>query len=202
MIAYVEGRLAEVSANAVVVVAGNGVGYEIFVPGRTLSRLPDKGARMALYTHLAVREDAVELFGFETWDERRTFQTLISLSKIGARTALAVLSVYRPEGLRQLVAEGDPAPLTRVPGIGKKTAQHVFLELKDKLKIDDARGASGPAPGVPAGVFRDALEGLAGLGYAEDEVGPVLRTVLHDEPDLDVSGALRAALKALAGGRR
>lgn len=199
MIAYVEGRLAEVSANAVVVVTESGVGYEIFVPGHTLSRLPDKGGRMALYTHLVVREDAQELFGFETWDERRTFQTLISLSKVGARTALAMLSIYRPDGLRQMVLDGDPASLTRVPGIGKKTAQHVFLELKDKLKIDDVPSA--PAPGVPGSVFRDALEGLAGLGYSEDEAAPVLRTVLHDEPDLDVSGALRATLKALARGR-
>ena len=197
MIAYVEGRLAEVSANAAVIVTESGVGYEVFLPGHTMSRLPEKGGHLAVYTYFVVREDAQELFGFETWDERQTFQTLISLSKVGARTALATLSIYRPEALRRLVLDGDPTPLTRVPGIGKKTAQHVFLELKDKLKVEDAPAA---APGAPAGVFRDALDGLAGLGYSEDEAAPVLRTVLHAEPDLDVSGALRAALKALAKG--
>ncbi len=200
MIAYVEGRPTEVGVNAVVVVTESGVGYEIFVPGHTLSRLSGRDGRVALYTCMVMREDAQELFGFETWDERRTFQTLLSVSKVGARTALAVLSVYRPDGLRRLVLDGDPAPLTRVPGIGKKTAQHVFLELKDKLKLDDAPVAG--ASSIAGSVFRDALDGLIGLGYAEDEAAPVLRIVLRDDPELDVGGALRAALKNLAGGRR
>ena len=200
MIAYLEGRLDQTGPNAALVITATGVGYEVSLPLHTLSRLPQKGAQVAFYTSFIVREDAQELFGFETWDERETFVTLISLSKVGARTALAILSVFRPDDLRRLVLDDDPTPLTRVSGIGKKTAQHIFLELKYKLKVEDcpalaAPGGAGPRPGS---VYRDTLAGLEGLGYSELEAGPVIKQILHDEPDLDVSGALRAALKAMA----
>lgn len=152
---------------------------------------------MAVYTSFVVREDAQELFGFETFDERLTFDLLRSLNKVGARTALSILTVYRPDDLRRLVLEDDPVPLTRVSGIGKKTAQTIFLELKFKLKAD---GVSPLSSGgfVATSVFKDAMDGLAGLGYSEDEVIPVLKKIIEAEPDLDVSGALRAALRALA----
>ena len=104
----------------------------------TLSALPGKGEHIALYTSLAVREDALELFGFATFEERQTFEVLVSISKVGARTALSILSIYRPDDLRRIVFEEDVMALTRVSGIGKKTAQHVFLELKYKLKVDEA----------------------------------------------------------------
>lgn len=202
MIAYVEGRLAQVWGNACVIVTEGGVGYEIGLPGHTLSRLPEKGGMVAFHTSLSVREDALELYGFETWDERQTFEVLITISKVGARTALSILSLYRPDDLRRLVLEDDVTGLTRVSGIGKKTAQHIFLELKYKLKVEDLPAAAALGGGVSAGtVFRDVLDGLANLGYAEDEAGPVIKKVLHEEPDLDVSGALRAALKALARGK-
>lgn len=202
MIAYVEGRLAEVSENAVLLITSGGVGYEVYAPGHTLSRLPGRGAMLALYTVHVVREDAQELFGFETWDERSTFEILTGISKVGARTALAMLSVFRPDDLRRLVLEDDPNSLTRVPGIGKKTAQHVFLELKYKLKMDEGTLPSGSAGAErPGSVYRDTLAGLAGLGYTEEEAGDLIKGLLRAEPDLDVSGALRAALKALAKGR-
>ena len=89
-----------------------------------------------LYVSLVVREDAQELFGFSSWDERQTFLTLIGINRVGARTALAILSMFRPDDLRRIVAEDDVASLTRVPGIGKKTGQQIFLELKYKLKSD------------------------------------------------------------------
>ena len=201
MIAYVEGRLSQTWGNACVVVTEGGVGYEIALPGHSLSRLPERGGMVAFHTSLKVREDAQELFGFETWDERQTFEVLITISKVGARTALAILSLYRPEDLRRLVLEDDLMALTRVSGIGKKTAQHIFLELKYKLKVEDLPNATA-LTGTPAGsVFRDVLDGLANLGYGEDEAAHVIKKVLHDEPDLDVSGALRAALKALARGK-
>lgn len=200
MIAYVEGRLAEVWGNACVVVTEGGVGYEIALPNHTLSRLPEKGGHVAFHTSLAVREDAQELYGFESWDERRTFQVLVTISKVGAKTALAILSLYRPDDLRRLVVEDDVQALTRVSGIGKKTAQHVFLELKYKLKVEDAPAAGASGPSGAGSVFRDVLDGLSNLGYVEEEAIPVLKKILHDEPDLDVSGALRAALKRLARG--
>ena len=201
MIAYVEGRLAEVTENSVLVITEGGVGYEIFAPGHTLSRLPAKNALLALYTVHVVREDAQELFGFETWDERATFLILTGISKVGARTALAMLSVFRPDDLRRLVFEEDAGSLTRVPGIGKKTAQHIFLELKYKLKADEMPLPASGGAERPGSVFRDTLAGLLGLGYTEEESASLVKNLLQAEPDLDVSGALRAALKALAKGR-
>ena len=163
-----------------------------------MSRLPDRGGLVRFYTCLVVREDAQELFGFDSWDERQTFIVLTSISKVGARTALGILSTFRPDDLRRLVLDEDVLALTQVSGIGKKTAQHIFLELKYKLKVEDNPAAAALAVGAPGSVFKDALTGLEGLGYTESEASSVLKTVLRDEPDLDVSGALRAALKALA----
>ena len=125
MIAYIEGRLAEVCANACVVVTEGGVGYEVFVPQQTLLALPARGSLVRFYTCHIVREDAQELYGFETWDERQTFLVLISISKVGARTALGILSAFRPADLRRLVVEDDVLALTQVSGIGKKSAQHI-----------------------------------------------------------------------------
>lgn len=199
MIAYIEGRLLEQLPGGCVVLTESGVGYEIDLPTHSLARLPEKGAHLAYYTHFVVREDAQELYGFDSWDERQTFQVLLSISKVGAKTALAVLSLYRPDDLRRLVFEDDYMALTHVSGIGKKTAQHVFLELKYKLKAGDSSAAS-IIRGSASSVFRDALDGLTNLGYAEEEAGPVLQKLLGEEPDLDVSGALRGTLRLLAKG--
>ncbi|UZP67778.1 Holliday junction branch migration protein RuvA [Desulfovibrio mangrovi] len=201
MIAYLEGRLAEAGEHSVILVTPGGVGYEVHLPVHTLSRLPERGGELAVFTYTVVREDALELYGFQTWDERQTFSVLISISKVGAKTALAILSQFRPDDLRQVVAEDDVVALTRVSGIGKKSAQHIFLELKYKLKVESVPGGAVLSGNAPGSLYRDALTGLCNLGYSEDEAGPVLKNVLKDEPDLDVGGALRAALKALAKGR-
>ena len=203
MIAYIEGRLDAVWGNSCLVVTGAGVGYAVALPAHTRASLPGRGEPIALYTSLAVREDALELFGFASFEERQTFEVLVSISKVGARTALAILSIFRPEDLRRIVLEDDVQALTQVSGIGRKTAQHVFLELKYKLKIDGAPqvGSSGGAVGGGGSVFRDVMDGLANLGYAEEECAPVVRKILQEEPDLDVTGALRAALKGMARGK-
>ena len=119
MIAYIEGRLAEVCANACVVVTEGGVGYEVYLPQQTRLQLPERGGHVRFYICHIVREDAQELFGFETWDERQTFIVLTSISKVGARTALGILSAFRPDDLRRLVLEDDVLALTQVSGIGK-----------------------------------------------------------------------------------
>ncbi|CAK7040045.1 MAG: Holliday junction ATP-dependent DNA helicase RuvA [Desulfovibrio sp.] len=201
MIAYIEGRLAEVMEDAALVVTSGGVGYEIFMPGHFLSRLPKQGEEMFCYTVTVVREDAMELYGFPTWDERQTFITLTGISRIGSKTALAILTVFRPDDLRQLVAGDDVAALTRVPGIGKKTAQQLFLELQYKLKKDGIVSLPAAALGSAGSVARDGVAGLVNLGYAEDEAARVVKEILANEPDLDVSGLLRAALKTLGKGR-
>ena len=202
MIAYLEGRLAEVWGNTCLLVTKGGVGYAVSVPSHTLAALPHRGEQMALFTSLSVREDALELFGFGTFDERQTFDVLVSISKVGARTALAILSIFRPDDLRRIVLEDDATVLTQVPGIGNKTAQHVFLELKFKLKTDDTPQLSvlSSSAGKAGSLYRDVVDGLGNLGYSEGECAHIVKKVLHEEPDLDVSGALRAALKALAKG--
>ena len=201
MIAYVEGRLAEVMEDACLLITNGGVGYEVAMPGNFLSRLPARGEQLFCYTATVVREDALELYGFATWDERQTFITLTSISRVGAKTALAILTVYRPDDLRSLVAGDDVAALTRVPGIGKKTAQQLFLELKYKLKIDDSAILPSMPLGVENSTVRDGVMGLVNLGYAEDEAVRVVKSVLKSEPDLDVGSLLRAALKELGKGR-
>ncbi len=197
MIAYIEGRVLEVMRNGCVLLTAGGVGYEIGLPAHTLAALPEKGAVFTAYTSMVVREDAQELFGFATWDERQTFVLLTGINRVGARTALAILSVYRPDDLRRMVLDEDVLALTRVSGIGKKTAQQIFLELKYKLKADGL-GPDLPPASPAAMVLHDALTGLVNLGYDEQRAHEVLKDVLQAEPDLDVSAALRAALKLLA----
>ncbi|WP_418765286.1 Holliday junction branch migration protein RuvA [Mailhella sp.] len=202
MLAYLEGRVLERTENSCVLVTAGGLGYEIFLPEHALAQLPGQGGTASFYTSLIVREDAQELFGFPSWDERQTFNLLTGINRVGARTALAILSRFRPDDLRRVVADDDASALTQVSGIGKKTAQQIFLELKYKLKGDaPVSFAAATATGRPS-VYRDALTGLANLGYDEDTAGQVLRKVLEQEPDLEVGEALRAALKALARGKK
>ena len=200
MYEYIDGRVAELAPTYAVIDVG-GVGYYLNISLQTYTEI-EHAERARLYVHHIVREDAQELFGFPSWDERQTFNVLTGINRVGARTALAILSLYRPDDLRRIVLEEDVDALTRVSGIGKKTAQHVFLELKYKLKVEDVPQAAVLAPnGRPGSVFRDVLDGLSNLGYSEDECAPVVKNILLQEPDLDVTGALRAALKALARGR-
>ena len=203
MLAYIEGRLLERAENSCVLVTAGGVGYEIFLPEHALSSLPAQGGMASFFTSFIVREDAQELFGFPTWDERQTFVLLRGINRVGARTALAILSHSRPDDLRRIVAEDDANALTRVPGIGKKTAQQIFLELKYKLKPGDGPvSLSAPGSAAPANtVYRDALTGLANLGYDEDMAGPLLKEALAADPDLSVGEALRAVLKAVGKGK-
>lgn len=198
MIAHITGELAEKWDNCCIVLTSGGVGYLIALPAHVC--LPGAGSDVSFFTSMAVREDAVELYGFETFEERQTFEILRAINKIGGRTALAILSVFRPYELRELVESGDAAPLTRVPGIGAKTAQHVFLELKYRLgPLGKAAPAGARKPDSP--LARDLLAALANLGYSEEECSTVVNTVITREPDLDVASAIRLALKELAKGR-
>ena len=201
MLAYLEGRVLERTENSCVLVTAGGIGYEIFLPEHALAQLPAQGGTASFYASFIVREDAQELFGFPSWDERQTFNLLTGINRVGARTALAILSRFRPDDLRRIVAEDDAAALTQVSGIGKKTAQQIFLELKYKLKGEASVSLAAAVAGRPS-VYRDALTGLANLGYDEETAGQVLRKILENEPELDVGEALRAALKALARGKK
>lgn len=199
MIAYIEGRLVDVWEKSCLVVTSGGVGYEIAAPANVLANLPRMGETVTFYTALVVREDARELYGFPTLAERRAFDILLSVSKVGARTALAILSLYRPDELRRIVDEGDVAALTRVSGIGQKTAQHIFLELK--YKLGSLRGSSSASVSGAPPVFADALGAMKNLGYEEEECADLIRNILKSEPDLDAGDVIRRALKAMAKGK-
>ncbi|MEI6722792.1 MAG: Holliday junction branch migration protein RuvA [Betaproteobacteria bacterium] len=191
MIGRLSGILAAKNPPQVMVDAG-GVGYEIDVPMSTFYNLPATGEKVVLLTHLVVREDAHILFGFGTEDERAAFRKLIRISGVGARTALSVLSGLSVNDLAHAVATQDGARLTKVPGIGKKTAERLLLELKGKL-ADAIPGAT--SGGAQASPTADVLNALISLGYSEKEALLATKSLPADIP---VSEGIRAALKALA----
>lgn len=196
MIAYLEGKLLQKTGHSIIIAARCGVGYEVFVPQSM--PLPVCGGDICVYTAFVVREDAQELFGFATFEERETFKMLTTINRVGARTALAILSVYKPDDLRRIAAQDDVNALTKVSGIGKQTGQKIFLELKYKFKADGKTLPPAAVSGADPSVYADALTGLLNLGYDNQSAGEVLREVLEKEPDLSVGEALRSALKLMA----
>ena len=186
MIGRLSGRLAAKQPPQVLVDVG-GVAYELDVPMSTFYNLPATGEEVSLYTHLVVREDAHTLYGFATLEERTAFRQLIRISGVGARTALAVLSGLSVGDLARAVTLQDAAPLTRVPGIGKKTAERLLLELKGKLAEPTASAGGQPTS--------DVVNALVALGYSDKEA---LAAVKGLAPGIPVAEAIRAALKTLA----
>jgi Holliday junction DNA helicase RuvA len=173
-----------------VLVDVQGVAYELDVPMSTFYQLPATGQRVTLHTTLIVREDAHLLFGFASGAERQAFKQLLKISGIGARTALAVLSGMTVDELHQAVAAQDGARLTRVPGIGKKTAERLLLELRDKLEV----GVAAPA-GTAQTSRSDTLNALLALGYNEKEAAAALTKL---PADLSTAEAIRQSLKLLS----
>jgi Holliday junction DNA helicase RuvA len=185
LIGRLSGKLAAKNPPQVLVDTG-GVAYEVDVPMSTFYSLPATGEAVTLYTHFVVREDVQALYGFATLEERSVFRQLIRISGVGARTALSVLSGLSVAELAEAVASQEPARLTRIPGIGKKTAERLLLELKGKL----AEGA----PARPSGTS-DVVNALLGLGYSEKEALIAVKGVAAGTP---VAEGIRTALKALA----
>ncbi|GIX27767.1 Holliday junction branch migration protein RuvA [Pelomicrobium sp. G1] len=190
MIGRISGILVE-KHPPMVLVDAHGVGYEIDVPMSTFYQLPATGAQVTLFTHLVVREDAHQLFGFWTVQERRTFRQLLKIAGVGARTALAVLSGLSVQELNQAVASQDAGRLTRIPGIGKKTAERLLLELRDRLKAE--AGAAGEAAGLSPG--GDILNALLALGYNDREAQWAVGQL---DASLSVADGIRQALKLLS----
>jgi len=200
MIAYIRGELLEKSDKGCLILTASGVGYELSVSTPTAANLPGKGEETSLYVHAQTGEDGTRLFGFASGEERQAFRSLIAVPKLGPKTALSMLSCYSVADLASIAAREDVAALAQVPGIGKKSAQRMILELKYALA-----DISSLPPGVgktPAGsVFRDALAALVNLGYTDSQAGPILREALEAEPDLDVAQAIRACLKKIAASK-
>ena len=193
MIGRIAGVLVEKNPPQIVVEA-SGVGYEIEVPMSTFYNLPTSGERVALLTHLVVREDAHLLYGFATESERRAFRQLLKISGVGARTALAVLSGLSVAELVEAVAAQESGRLVRIPGIGRKTAERLLLELKGKL---GAEALAGVAVNREKPAASDVLHALLGLGYSDKEAQLAVK---HLPDGLSVSEGIRQALKSLAKG--
>ena len=194
MIGSVRGTIVERTTGGEVLVEVGGVGYRVNVPLRVVPTL-DPGANTFLFTHMHVREDAMTLYGFPTRDERDTFEALIGASGVGPKLALAILSVHSPPSLRRCLAEDDIDSLVAVPGVGKRTAQRLLVDLKARLDMPDLDLTAVPGSASP-NARAEVRDALVGLGYGNDEVREVFGQLGEDGT---VEDLLREALRLLAG---
>ena len=199
MYAYIKGELAEINTDHIVIEAG-GIGYQVFISLQTFDYLPSVGENLKIYTYLYLREDAMILYGFLTKDDLELFKLLISVSGIGPKGGLAILSTLEADDLRFAILSGDAKAISKAPGVGGKTAQRVILELKDKLSLEDAFEAKTEhvqknAAAAGGSVKNDAVMALTALGYSSTES---LKAVSAVEITEDVEEVLKAALKHLS----
>jgi Holliday junction DNA helicase RuvA len=195
---YISGELVLADPSIAVIDAG-GIGYRIFISGNTLGKLAGKlGSKVKLYTHFSVKEDAMELYGFYTEEELSSFRLLISVSGVGAKSAIAILSLMSPEKLATAIVNGDAKAISKAQGIGSKTAQRIILELKDKVgkelsSSDD--GISVVSESATAGNnISEATNALIVLGYTRAEASYALKGL---DPSLDLEALIRQALTKL-----
>ena len=201
MYAFIEGQVCEKGTNEIVLLAG-GVGYRIAVSMTTLQSVPAVGEKMRCHTILSVREDAMELYGFASREEKQMFQSLTSISGVGSKMALSILGSMPLKELNLAILLGDITALSRAPGVGKKTAQRIALELKDKVSQADVSGApempaAGGAVSFSADNRTEALEALQALGYTPTEARNAIAQV--KDPGASVDEIIRLALRGMAG---
>lgn len=201
MYSYIKGELVEIMEEAIVV-ENHGIGYNIRIPGSILDSLEGIGQEIKIYTYTYVREDAMLLYGFLTRDDLNIFKLLIGVSGIGPKGALAILSVMTPDDLRFAVLGEDDKTIAKAPGIGKKTAQRLIIELKDKLDLEEAfeqkleHTAEQPTVSLKNTVKNEAVQALVALGYSSAEATKAVRAVeITDETT--VEEVLKAALKQM-----
>ena len=202
MISFVRGRLAEVYDNRCIVETA-GLGMEVNVPLTVIEALPHIGDEVILYTYFKIAEDSMSLYGFLTRRDEEMFERLISVSGIGPKAALAILSTLAPDDLRMAIVAGDAKAISRAPGVGAKTAQRLILELKDKIDIEEIIG-TGTAGGSAAAVSlagedtsaaQEAAEALIALGYSASDAMKAVRAAAQD--GMDSEAVLKAALRYL-----
>lgn len=201
MISYIKGELVELTENAIVL-DHDGMGFLIMMPASILAKLPAVGSELKVHTYLYVKEDALDLYGFLTKDDLKVFRLLITVSGIGPKGALAILSTMSPDDLRFAVLAGDSKTISKAPGIGSKTAQKLIIELKDKLKIEDvldggADGGYEPQSDMGDTAAAEAVMALTTLGYSSADATRAVRQV-DGGADMDSEALLKAALKKLA----
>lgn len=199
MIAYIKGELAETSESGIVVESGN-IGYAIAVPVTVLEQMPPIGSTVKIYTYLYVREDILDLYGFLTREDLKIFKLLLTVSGIGPKGALGILSTITPDNLRFAILSGDAKTISKAPGIGSKTAQRLIIDLKDKMNLEDAFEAkyeNQATPNVVSSSGKDeAVLALTALGYSQAEA---LRAVSASGVTEDMSSdeVLKLALKKM-----
>jgi Holliday junction DNA helicase RuvA len=196
VIARLSGTVLEKHPNRVVVDV-NGVGYDVLVPLSTFYGLGESGAAVALRVHTHVREDVIALYGFASALELDLFERLISINGIGPKLALAVLSGIDPGELVRAIRTQDVARLTRIPGVGKKTAERIGLELKDRLPLAGAAPGAGPEDGESGGLRDDLLSALSNLGYQRAAAEKAVDAVLKKTTDASFEQALRGVLRGM-----
>lgn len=195
MIARVEGKLVEKGTNYVVVMAG-GIGLLIHIPLSTYLALPDSGTDVTLFTHTVIKDSAMELYGFKSLEERELFKVIISVTGIGSRLGLVILSGIEPHDLIDAIVRGDSMRLKRIPGIGKRLAERIIFELKEKvLKLRPEIGPSTQAKETQ-GVLLEAISALVNLGYPENTAISVVKKASNEAEDLE--GIIRTSLRLLA----
>jgi len=199
MIAQLSGKLIHKSPEYSIIDVG-GVGYRVFTPFSTFYELPDLENQVTLHTYTNVREDALQLFGFLTIDEKEMFQLLLGVSGIGPKLAANILSGISPEELRSALLSGNLLRLTAIPGIGKKTAERMVLELHDKaLKLHKEKPGVQTKPVlIGADILEDAVSALLNLGYKRPQAEGALDIVKKDNPASDIEEMIKGALKILA----
>lgn len=194
MIGFLRGKLVA-KQPPVLLIDVNGVGYEVEAPMTTFYDLPETGKEITLHTHLVVREDAHTLFGFAKLSDRALFRSLIKISGVGPRMALAILSGMSADSFVRCIQDNDAAALTRVPGVGKKTAERLVVELRDKLGKGEAGGAELPTVSSgPANPVEEAVSALIALGYKPPDASRMVRGI--DSKELGVEEIIRRALQA------
>jgi holliday junction DNA helicase RuvA len=196
MIASVAGDVLVRRPDHVVIETAGGVGYRLAVSAETLRQVPAVGKPVSLLSHLVVRDDALALYGFATEQERDLFLLLVSVQSVGPKVALAVLSGGSPRDLTRALAAGDADRLQAVPGIGKRTAERIVVELREKAGVSAAAVVAGVGRSDPDDPRRLAREGLLELGYAPDEADALLDGLAGDSAEELLAGALRAARAA------
>lgn len=196
MFAYIKGSL-EVKAINYVVVENNGMGYKIYMSSKTIGTIGNVGEQVKIYTHYHVREDDISLYGFNSEEDLRMFEILISVSGVGVKSALTMLSDITPSSFALAVINDDVTRLTKVPGVGKKTAQRLILELKDKLKSEDISASETEIEENKENleINNDAIIALQVLGYSKKEAETVLEKI--DTKNLSVEETIKQALKML-----
>lgn len=199
MISYIRGELSAVEEDKIVIETG-GIGYGIFMPAQSMGQLPPIGQEVKIYTYLNVREDAMQLFGFLTKDDLHVFKLVIGVSGIGPKGGLSILSKLSPDDLRFAVLANDAKAISAAPGIGKKTAEKLIIELKDKLSVEDIlerdaeKTDAVPIADYSSGVQAEAVEALTALGYGSTEAMKAVKKVVLTEKTT-VEEVLKQALK-------